>query len=292
MIDDSQEQRQANEPIDHHYLPIFYLKQWCGPDGKVVRYYRPYRKVVPSPVIPQNTGYEPRLNTLEGLPPEVRASIETDYMGPQIDQPASEALSLLLSFKLPTTDPMKRAWARFLMSLALRNPQTLGALNADMRWQLVAQQCIKPEAREKYRASGDPRGIEAWLDSLLPHLLKSSGTIVLPQFIEELSKPFHAMRWFLFDLGGADTSLLTSDRPLFGPHGFGDPRCIVALPLSPRVLFVAANTRESFRAFVRGQPPEAIVNLINETLVTQATAHVYGNTKAHLATVEKYLRPK
>jgi hypothetical protein len=161
-----------------------------------------------------------------------------------------------------------------------------------MRQQLVARQCINPEVQEKYRASGDLRGIEVWLESVFPKFLKSSGTVVLPQFIEELSKPFHAMRWFLFDLGGADTSLLTSDRPLFGPHGFADPRCIVALPLSSRVLFVAANTRESFRAFVRGQPPETIVSLINETLVTQAAAHVYGNTKAHLATVAKYLRQK
>ena len=281
-----------NEPIDHHYLPVFYLKQWCGDDGKVVRYYRPYRKVVPSPVIPENTGYEPNLYSLEGFPPDLRVLVETHYMGPEIDQPASEVLSLLLSFKLPTIDAIKRAWARFLMSLALRNPQTLAALKADMRHQLIAQLRIKPEVQEEYRASGDPRDIVAWLGDLFPQsLLKGSGTLVLPLFIEELSKPFHAMRWFVFDLGRAATSLLTSDRPLFGRHGFGDPRCIVALPLSPRLLFVAANTREPIQALQR-QPPETIVGLINEELVTQAAAHVYGNTKAHLAMVEKYLRPK
>ena len=113
---------------------------------------------------------------------------------------------------------------------------------------------------------------------------------MLRLFIEELSKPFHAMRWFVFDLGRAATSLLTSDRPFFGQHGFGDHR--VALPLSLRLLFVAPNTRESIQAFAQRQPPETIVGLINERLVTQAAAHVYGNTKAHLAMVEKYLRPK
>jgi Protein of unknown function (DUF4238) len=85
---------QVNQPINHHYLPVFYLKQWCGADGKVARYYRPYRDVVASARIPENTGYEPNLNTLEGFPTELRASIETHYMGPVIDTPAYDALAL------------------------------------------------------------------------------------------------------------------------------------------------------------------------------------------------------
>ena len=187
---------------------------------------------------------------------------------------------------------MKRAWARFLMSLALRNPQTLAALKTDMRQQLIAQLRIKPEIQEEHRASGDPRDIVAWIEDRFPSsFLNGSGTLVLPLFIEELSKPLHAMCWFICDLGDAATSLLTSDRPLFGQHGFGDPRCIVALPLSPRLLFVAANTRESIQTFAQRQP-ETIVGLINERLVTQAVAHVYGNTKEHRPMVEKYLRPK
>src|SRR6266446_5044208 len=36
----------VNQPIDHHYLPVFYLKQWCGGGGKVVRYYVPIGAVV------------------------------------------------------------------------------------------------------------------------------------------------------------------------------------------------------------------------------------------------------
>jgi hypothetical protein len=25
--------------VDHHYLPQFYLREWCDSDGKVVRYW-------------------------------------------------------------------------------------------------------------------------------------------------------------------------------------------------------------------------------------------------------------
>jgi hypothetical protein len=56
-----------SEPIDHHHQPIFYLKGWCRPDGKVIRYSRPNgREVKSSPITPKNTGYEPRLYSLEG----------------------------------------------------------------------------------------------------------------------------------------------------------------------------------------------------------------------------------
>ena len=91
-----------NEPINHHYLPVFYLEQWCGDKGKVVRYYRPYRKVVAAPISPDYTGYEPYLNTLEGFPPDLRASIETHYMTPEIRRPRSSHCFSVSSSPRPT----------------------------------------------------------------------------------------------------------------------------------------------------------------------------------------------
>lgn len=280
-----------NEPIDHHYLPVFYLKQWCV-DGKVVRYYRPYRAVVAKPLIPENTGFEPNLYTLDGFPVELRYSIETHYTGPVIDTPASKALELLLAGGLPTlSDAMKRAWARFLMSLALRNPETLAMMNAEMRQQMIALRCANSEVQEGYRASGDPRDLSEWIEDQYPPIMKRAGTLRLPLFVEELSKPFHSMRWFVFDLGGAVTALMTSDRPHFEQHGFGDPRYIMALPLSPRFLFVAARAPETIRALT-SQFPDSIVDMINERLVRQASVQVYGSSRAHLGMVEKHLRLK
>jgi len=28
------------QPRDHHYIPVFYLKQWTGPNRKVIEYSR------------------------------------------------------------------------------------------------------------------------------------------------------------------------------------------------------------------------------------------------------------
>lgn len=71
----------VSHPINHHYLPVFYLRQWCDANGKVVHYYRPYKDIVASPIAPDNTGYEPRLYTLHGYPPEEAQVIETEFMG-------------------------------------------------------------------------------------------------------------------------------------------------------------------------------------------------------------------
>ena len=31
----------------HHYLPVFYLKQWAGKDGRLCEFSRPYKNVKP-----------------------------------------------------------------------------------------------------------------------------------------------------------------------------------------------------------------------------------------------------
>jgi hypothetical protein len=47
-----------SDPEKHHYLPVFYLKQWAALDGRVIRYFRPNSQVVAHPIAPKNTGYE------------------------------------------------------------------------------------------------------------------------------------------------------------------------------------------------------------------------------------------
>src|SRR5258708_30589770 len=97
-----------SEPINHHYLPVFYLRQWCNAAGKVVRYYRPHRAVVASPITPENTGYEPALYSLDGYPSEHRQAIEKQFFGPIIDEPASRTLAVVLEPKPTKPAPEHR----------------------------------------------------------------------------------------------------------------------------------------------------------------------------------------
>ena len=76
----------------HHYLPVFYLKQWAALDGRPIRYHRPHREVVAHPIAPKNTGYEPGLYSLEGYDLARQNLIEQSFMAPNVDDPAVEPL--------------------------------------------------------------------------------------------------------------------------------------------------------------------------------------------------------
>lgn len=71
-----------SDPKRHHYLPIFYLKQWSALDGRVIRHHRPYRQVVAHPIAPKYTGYEEGLYSLN--PPAQRNVIEKTFAEPDI----------------------------------------------------------------------------------------------------------------------------------------------------------------------------------------------------------------
>src|ERR1700733_3903475 len=113
-----------SDPEKHHYLPVFYLKQWAALDGRVIRYYRPHREVVAHQIAPKYTGYEQGLYSLDGYKAERRNIVEKNFMAPEVDDPAVAPLRIFLK-RRPVSEltlPLKQAWTRFLMSLHVRNP--------------------------------------------------------------------------------------------------------------------------------------------------------------------------
>jgi hypothetical protein len=104
-------------PEKHHYIPIFYLKQWCGEDKKLCEYSRPYKVVKPYRRYPSETAFEIDLNTMDALAPSVQDIVERRLMG-GIDNNACNALQFLLDQRISDLDPAQRtAWAAFVMSL-------------------------------------------------------------------------------------------------------------------------------------------------------------------------------
>ena len=61
-----------SDPEKHHYLPVFYLKQWAALDGRGIGCYPPKREVIARPIAPKNTGYEHGLYSLDGYNPKQR----------------------------------------------------------------------------------------------------------------------------------------------------------------------------------------------------------------------------
>ena len=62
----------------HHYSPVFYSKEWAGPDRRLCEYSRPFKLVKPKRVHPDGTGYERGLYTVPSNNPRVAEFIERE----------------------------------------------------------------------------------------------------------------------------------------------------------------------------------------------------------------------
>jgi hypothetical protein len=67
-------------PRKHHYVPVFYLKQWTGTDGRLCEYKNSGGQILTRQTFPAGTGYERDLYRVEGLPDALAHVIESKFM--------------------------------------------------------------------------------------------------------------------------------------------------------------------------------------------------------------------
>jgi Protein of unknown function (DUF4238) len=285
-----------SRPLDHHHQPIFYLTGWCGPDGKVTRYWRPNgRKVVASPIAPKNTGYEPRLYSLDGYPKDQEQVIEETFFAPVVDEPASRALKVLVAGGDPSklTNELAEAWTRFLMAARARSPDVVAMMQTLGRRNIVEALLRDPHQYEAVRRADDPPTLLKLAERTCKPRLDNHGKIILPGLIQHprYAKIILRMNWMTLHLPEAtQQEFLTSDYPCVLTHGgLDDPHCVVAFPLHPRSAFFATGDNES-KGGLLSLDPGTIVEQLNDGVVRQAERYVYGRTDADLAFVESRLR--
>jgi hypothetical protein len=96
------------------------------------------------------------------------------------------------------------------------------------------------------------------------------------------------MHWSSIPLPKANVELLCSDRPIDRPLGFNDRRAYIALPVAPRLLFLAAHNDELAK-IISGSRHTEIVKRMNRTVVAQAREFVWGSNDSQLGFVSKHM---
>ncbi|HKU54047.1 MAG TPA: DUF4238 domain-containing protein [Rhizomicrobium sp.] len=281
----------AQDPINHHYLPIFYQQGWAT-DGRVVRYYRPFDVVVASPTGMKYTGCEEYLYSMDGLPSGRSQALETQFFKP-IDSMAATALQKMLAGGLnQMTNDDRVNWTRFMLSTQLRNPHGLAELKQAVE-KVVRENTDKddPEYNE-VRKPDDPATIYAWTLKHQPHVIENAYKNMLPGLIDHEGVGHYIinMHWATIDLSKASHTLLTGDRPFINPHGLKDPKAALLFPLGPGLLFAATNGRAQTGQLV-GHKPSYLARRMNEYIAGRAVNMVIGKDRSHLAFVENRLRP-
>jgi hypothetical protein len=268
--------RLMSEPRDHHFIPAFYLKQWAGPSGKLIEFTRKGGKLIAKPIGPRSTGFERDLYAFPELPPEAAQFMEKEFFA-YADQKASEALDIHLGRSpSPWTNELISAWSRFIVAIHLRHPDAMPELRqaAARIWQGSG---LKFQSEyEAIRKPTDPTTFDEYLALRDPlAAVKMSVNLIISGFDNVIvCAHINKMSYAVVDISASPYRLLTSDRPV----QFVDLRKtngMVAIPISPVKLFVAAN-EEAMLKRLRLVPPHKVVSEVNAYLVGRARRFVWA----------------
>lgn len=285
-----------HNPQKHHFLPVFYLKQWVNPDdGRLVQFSRPYgSKVKPLRVHPDGTGYVRRLYLTDEFHDQPARDFESTFFSP-VDSSAADALRMMLvadnAAKL--THKQRHAWSSFIASLLLRMPDDLARIKKylDQHWGQV-----RPHLEAEIVARD--------IDQIIPNFrsvfdeFESKATAghainFVTRFItnNRVAMELTKMRWEILRVDHSNFEFMTSDRPVIMSNTLNDPLSNVALPIGPRRLFIASHSSDLIDA-ARKMSHNQLARTANTSVVEGATAFVYGRTDTQLAFVQSRISVK
>jgi len=282
----------VSEPRKHHYVPVCYLKQWANTYDRRLCEHKLIPGgygVKPRRTSPDGTGYQIDLYRIDGVPDDIAQDFEKRFMH-LVDTDASRALEKIIG---GSTDdwpgPLRSGWTRFILSLLFRNPEAVATIKGHIikMW----DEGIKALQADYVarRRTGDPETFEEFLPKHEPNAAQIGASNFLAEVIDNdrVGKTVFEMKWSHIDLSNSTHQLLTSDRPIDMPLGLADPKAYISLPVSPRILFVAAHNHDMADA-LRATKPTEVARKNNQRVIEQARKFVWGSTRSQLTFVQKH----
>jgi hypothetical protein len=265
-------------PHKHHFIPAFYLRRWHDAGDKLVEYSIKYGRLIQKPVSAASTGFQVDLYAFPELPPDLSQFMEQRFFN-YADRTAAQALEMLFTDHPVWSSEMKSAWARFVIGVHTRHPDTMPELRAAAKaiWEGSAEGSQR--MYEEIKQPGDPDTFDEYIaasDQLIPH--KAALKLVIAGMDNEVvGQHVIQMAWDVIDISASSRRFLTSDRPIAltlikEPHGS------ITIPISPTKLFVAVNDRR-FLDQVRRKRPGEIIEAVNKDLVRRARRFVWATGK-------------
>ena len=175
----------------------------------------------------------------------------------------------------------KQDWARFLISLRVRQPDVVSQIRMEGAQNLRESLLDDPDQYEVLADEEDAPTLEEWVEQHFPGLIENFGLSCFPRLIdnEQVGTKILQLRWWLWDFDAEKNELLLADNPCIFTGGIDAPELIVALPISPTKAFLATRGNRT-AANLRRLSPGTLVVQLNESSVVQSRARIYARTDA------------
>lgn len=278
---------------DHHYVPRFYIRKWVSQSDGKVQYFRwANGKIVSSRISPGSTAYERNLYSLQNVPSEERQAIET-FFSIKIDNPASIVLNKILHTGVDNlSNEEKVTWVRFIVSLRYRGPEGVQKAKEEGK-NILENSLVESQLEyEALRGPDDPTSFVEFCKVNTPGALSNTGIKALSQWLygTKFIHLFLKMHWWVADVSGEDIDLFTSDHPCIFTRGLGDLQCIISLPLSPNLVFFAANDPNNINKIKRPSKRKLIRHVHKSMLIQQNVKMIYSTSDRHAQFIRNHLK--
>jgi hypothetical protein len=227
----------------HHYIPVFYLREWTRPDGRLTEFSRPTGKeVIPRRTSPKGTGYVRGLYRLDDVSEHAAERFERVFFR-QVDNRAKDALDMHLGRRpLQWTQRNRSDWSRFVMGMLFRNPERIAATRAFVEEIALDNYDMGEAEYNAEKKEGDPDFWDVLLRQVKFNTVEWTATMVDNL---NIGKHLNQMRWFVRDVSSCGLTLFTSDRPILMTNGLAGDKAHLVMPISPTKAFVACNTEDT-----------------------------------------------
>lgn len=277
-----------NDPRKHHYIPVFYLRQWAT-NGFLCEIRKIQGKVVVHSKAPDGTGWQKDLYKVEGVALELAQHFERTFMH-MVDTEAAQSMQNFIAGNMDVPVKERDAWIRFLLSLLFRNPEAVAEFKEHV---LTLYRESFRRLRENY-AELRPPDFPPTLEEFDARTDRNAGAIAASNFLQQLmnlegiANRLARMRWGRLNLWRSRHTLLTSDRPQCLPMHFKTASVALVLPISPRIAFAAAENDAALQKLAQGDHT-AMALQINKQVVSQARQYVWALDDSALSFVRKHI---
>lgn len=275
----------------HHYVPEFLQRPWADttPDGKIEVFRLDLDHLPSRRHTPKHIGFEHELYALSK--PVVagmeQQAIEKQFLR-QVDNRSARVRDKLEHRGLRALTPEDRVdWARFIMSLRLRQPDVIQMLKSKSEEHLKATLAAEPVHYEELAVAEDPPTLEAWTEKHFPGLIENFGLSFSHELVDNprYGNKILNMKWWIWDFSGVSYDLLLADHPCIFTAGIDDPNLVIALPIAPKKAFMTTQS-EHVAKILRVQRPRDLAVRLNELSTAQARIRIYARNRAP----ERFLR--